>query len=151
MSFNPFNAPIFLKITPSLQKYLMTSAPHLFALLLISTINLPPVLLLILIICIAWSFIYFLRLYCFQSSQNSVVSIQQDSVKNWRILLANDNKTKRAHLLPSSFTSSYFIILIYNLDNSTRINKNYSVLITRDSLPKESFRILKVKLNETFA
>jgi hypothetical protein len=147
MSVNPFKIPLYIEIQPSLQKYLIISTPHVLALsLLIFINNIPLLLLLFLVSTILFSFSYFLRLHCFQSLRRSVTSIQLDSVNNWSVIMATQPEVKAASLMTTSFASNHLIILIYRLDNAHFFHKNHSVIITKDSLSKEKFRILKAKL-----
>ncbi len=147
MPYNPFNAPLSLEIKPSLQKYFIISTPHIFALiLLISITKLSLLFLFILVITVLLSLVHFLRLHYFCSSDHSVISIQQDSADNWTLILAHKNEMKTVSFMPSSYVSNRLIILIYKDDNAHRFYKNHSILITKDSIPKQKFRILKTKL-----
>ena len=147
MSANSFKTPLSIDIQPSLQKYLIVSMPHIFALILLVFIkNLPLLLLVFLVSAILFSFSYFLRLHCFHSLGRSITSLQLDSMNNWIVRLTNQQEEKKASLMTSSFVSNRLIILIYKLDNTHYFYNNYSVIITKDSLSKEKFRILKAKL-----
>jgi len=147
MSFNPFNAPLSLKIKPSIQKWLIILVPHLLAILLLSNVgDLPFLLKLALIIGILVSMVFFSRLHLFQSLKHSVLSIRQDSVKNWFVLTAGESELKAVTLMPSSFVSNHFIILNYTLQNPKYLSQKFSVLITKDSLAVDDFRVLRARL-----
>ena len=148
MSVNHFNAPLSIEIKPTLQKYLIISIPHIFALLLLIFIkNLTLLQLLTLACVVLLSFIYSLRLHCFCTLDHSVISIQQDSMNNWLLLFANENEVKLADLIPSSFASNHLIILICKTNNTNYFYSTSSVIITKDSVTEQKFRILKARLN----
>jgi len=147
MSVNHFKIPLSIDIQPSLQKCIIVFTPHFFSLLLLPFINnLTLLLLLFLVSIILFSFSYFLRLHCFHSLHRSIASIKLDSANNWSVKFASHDDMQKTSLLTSSFVSNHLIILIYNTDNKNIFYKNHSVLITKDSLSKEEFRILKAKL-----
>lgn len=148
MSFNPYNAPLLIKIEPSLHKWLIICVPHLLAMLLISNVgDLSFFLRLILLMGITVSVTYFLRLHIFLTLKSSVLSISQDSVNNWFVHTTGESELKSVTLMPTSFLSNYLIILNYKLDNSKYLSQKYSVLITKDSQSSKDFRILRARLN----
>ena len=147
MSFNPFSAPLSLKIKPSFQKWLMITIPHIFALFVIGFVgDLSLIVKLVLLIVIIISLIFFSRKHLFQSSKYAVLSIRQDSAKNWFILARGKDELKAVDLMSSSFVSNYFIILNYKPKYSNYLSNKYSVLITKDSLSTDNFRQLKARL-----
>ena len=145
MSSNPFNAPLALKIKPSLQKWLIVLVPHLLVLVVVlklDVFNLAVRLLLVSLILISGC--YYLRLHLQQSLNRSVSSIYQDSAKNWFI------KTPKAEKLAvtpstSSFLSRVLILMNFRDEN----NKNYTVIITPDSLSRAQFRRLYVRIKSS--
>jgi len=147
MEINNFNTPLSLEIKSSFHKYLIIIAPHVFAIsLLIFIISLPLLTTLVLIATVVFSLTYFLQLHCLNALNHSIITIKQDSLNNWMILFTNESEMKAAHLMASSFTSNHFIILIYKIDNAYYFQKKACVIITKDSLPKQKFRLLKSKL-----
>ena len=148
MSSNPYNAPLLIKIEPSLHKWLIICVPHLLAMLLISNVgDLSFFLRLTLIMGITVSVTYFLRLHIFLTLKSSVLSIRQDSVNNWFVHTTGESEPKSVTLMPTSFLSNYLIILNYKLDDSKYLSQKYSVLITKDSQSSKDFRILRARLN----
>lgn len=148
MPLNPLNAPFSIEIKPSLQKYLIVTTPHVLALVLLIFISeLPLLIMLSLISSVMFSFSYYLQLHCLSALNRSVISIKQDSINNWMLLLADESEITTAILMHSSFASNHLIILTYKIDNNKLYTNNYTVLITKDSLSKQNFRILKAKLN----
>ena len=148
---NPFKVAIFVDILPSLQKYLIVSIPHFFAVfLLISVIKLPVFMLILLLITTLVSFFYYLQLHCLHSLRQSIVFVQLDSMNQWHIRFANQSEMTMADLQASSFISNYLIILSFRTHGGINsFYKNYSVLITKDSLSSQKFRILKTKIRYT--
>jgi len=148
MPVNPFNAPLSIEIKPSLQKYIIVTIPHVLALIFLVFIkNLALLQILFLVSTVLFSFIYFLRLHCLGSLEHSVISIQQDSVRNWMLLFPYKSEMKKVKLMHTSFISNHLIILIYKPDSARYFYKKYTILITRDSVSKKEFRILKAKIN----
>lgn len=67
--------------------------------------------------------------------------IYQDSAKNW-FISSHDSKRIEVQLLDSSFVSQFLMVI-----NFIDLNKHeYPILITPDSLPKDDYRLLIVKL-----
>ena len=142
MSENPFSKPFILDINSSPLKWALVICPHLLSLVVIFAVGVfPPELKIILSITVTLSLYYFLRLHIFRSLKNSVLSIQQDSNQNWFIKASKQDKTP-ALLLNSSFISNAFIILNYKDMSSNQ----FSALLTPDSLSKDQFRHLKVRI-----
>jgi hypothetical protein len=142
MPDNNFTKALTLNIRNSAQKWMIVIIPHFMSLLLLSMMNSLPILLRIsLSALVLISFYYYLRLYTFKSSKKSVLSIQQDSSNNWVIVTTGDQQHS-VKLMPSSFFSNILIVLNYMDINK----KHYSVIITQDSLSKDEFRQLKVRL-----
>jgi len=146
MPVNPIISPLKLAIKPSMQKWLILVIPHFMGiLLLLSVASFPLWLKAILIIFIILSFIYYLRLHLTQSAKNAVLSIQQDSAKNWFITLnskSGETEPKSVELLPSSFISKALIVLNYRDDQRS----NYGVLLTPDSNSINEFRHLTIRI-----
>ena len=137
-----FNKPFVLAINPSLQKCLLIIIPHCLALILV--ISLPIYSMLVtylLFVLIVNSLAYFSFRYVALSLNQSVVSISQDFEKNW-FLSTTQSKRIEVELLGSSFVSKFMIIINY-----IGINKKmYTTIIMPDSLPKDEYRRLFVRL-----
>lgn len=150
MPLNPFIKPLFLTIRPSLQKWLIIVVPHLLVILFIINIEIFPLWSkLILAMLITVSFAYYFQSHLALKLNKSVVSIQQDSVKNWFIILSssdNNSKPKSVSLLPSSFISNVFIVLNFKDNNES----HYSVIIMPDSISSNNFKYLYIKLKSTY-
>ena len=150
MSLNPLIKTFYLTIRPSLRVWLLIVIPHLLAILLIVSFGVFPLWSkVVLIITIAVSFTYYYRSYFTLKLNNSIVSIEQDSVKNWFIVLyggGNNEDPRSVHLLPSSFISNVFIVLNFQ-DNS---GLNYSTIIISDSISSRDFKYLYKKLKLTY-
>jgi len=150
MSLNPYIKPFSLKIEASLQKWLIIIIPHLLGILLTISVDTFPVWLkFILGIFIFISFIYFVLYHITLNQKKSVFSIQQDSVRNWLILLSDNTKNNEpidVQLLPSSFISRYLIVLNFQ-DNK---GSYYSVIILPDSISSINFKYLYIRLKTTY-
>ncbi len=149
MSINPIISPLNIAIKQSMQKWLILVIPHLMAIILsLAVTSFPLWLKVSLFILTVLSFIYYSRLHLFQNSDKSVLSIQQDSAKNWFVTLNKKHgeaEPKSVKLLPSSFISKSLIILNYRDDQRS----NYRVLITPDSYSTNEFRHLSIRIKLT--
>lgn len=146
MPKNPIISPLKLTVKPSLQKWLVLTIPHAVGIIIIlSVVTFPLWLKASLTLLIIVSFIYYLRLHLSQNTKKSVLSIHQDSAKNWFITLnsnSGETEPKSVELLSSSFISKALIILNYRDDQRS----NYSVLITPDSNSSNKFRHLTIRI-----
>lgn len=146
MSLNPFNTPLALKISPSRQKAILILTPHCFALILAISLDTFHTAASIginiaLIFLISLSARYYINLHYRQSLKKSITMIYQDSAKNW-FISSHDSKRIEVQLLDSSFVSQFLMVI-----NFIDLNKHeYPILITPDSLPKDDYRLLIVKL-----
>lgn len=147
MSANSFNTPLFLAIKPSIQKSWVVLAPHALALVLVASVSVFSLLIKFIIIAlILISAITFYRLHLKQNLKKSVISIQQDSAKNWFLTTydkGQDNNVKSVILLPSSFISKMLIVLNYRDDSGSY----YSVMLTPNCISSNEFRRLRVRVN----
>ena len=136
------NRNLSISIHVSLQKWLLVLVPHFISFIVaFSLVHVSILLSIVLILTIAYSTYYFLRLHIWLGSNKSVKSIYQDSRNNWYLITVT-NDEKSVCLMPESFNSNYLITLNY-----VDINKiKYAVIVTPDSVPKELFRQLKVNL-----
>jgi len=150
MSLNPFIKPLSLIIRSSYQKRLLIFVPHLLGLLLIASIDVFPLWLkLILGLLITASFLYYFQYHITLKLKNSVISIEQDSAKNWFVTLSKntqDNEQKSVNLLSSSFISKLFIVLNFQDNNGSY----YSVIILPDSISSIDFKYLYIRLKTTY-
>jgi len=146
MLINPIISPLKLTVKPSLQKWLILSIPHAVGIIIILSVVTSPLWLKIsLTLLVILSFIYYLRLHLSQNTKKSVLSLQQDSAKNWFLTLysnSGETEPKSVELLSSSFISKALIILNYRDDQRS----NYSVLITPDSNSSNEFRHLTIRI-----
>ncbi len=135
---------ISLKPRVSVQKWLLVLLPHFVSFILILSlihVQMPAFVLIFLLLLIVFSCFYYLRLHIWLSAKNSVKLIFQDTKNQW-FLVNSAGEEKSVCLLPDSFYSNYLLIL-----NFVDIYENkYSVIITPDSVPRDSYRQLKVSL-----
>ena len=146
MSLNPFNAPLTLSIKPSFQKYALIFIPHvvaLLAILFLDVFNAKMRIVLAILICISAAYYYLLHIW--QAFKKSVFTIDQDSEKQWFITTPGSKIKKQVQLLHSSFLGQALMVINF-IDYEKRV---YTVLITKDSLPKATYRHLFVKLKLT--
>ena len=137
-----FDKPFVLAINSSLQKNLLIIIPHVLALILVISIPVISMLMTyLLIVLIVNSLAYFSFRYIALSLNQSVVSIAQDSEKNWFLATADNNRVD-VELLDSSFASKLMIILNYMGIN----NKKYTTVIMPDSVSPDEYRRLLVRL-----
>jgi len=147
MSFNPYDAPLSLNVKPSLQKWLIIFIPHVFVILLIFSFKeFNPILKVVLVVGVIVSLSYYYRLHLSQFSIKSVTQVQHTLVKTWLVSTTKNRDLIKFELLPSSFVSNYLIILNFNVNNTAGFIPSHTVLFTKDSLSKDEFRILKVRL-----
>lgn len=149
MSFNPLNVALNQPIKPSLQKSLLIIVPHLIGIIIVLSFTVFSLWLkLQFIVIVLASGFYYTRLHLLQKSKKSVISIQQDSAKNWFISThdkGHEVPPKSVILSASSFGNKYLIVLNYR-----DINKSYySAIITPDSISNNDFRRLQVRLSLT--
>jgi hypothetical protein len=98
-------------------------------------------------ILILASFVYYYKLHVLKSSSSSIqlathsFGITQYN-KDWSIRLAHHKKDIEVKLLPTSFVSTWIIILNFKDLNY----QQYSLLIFHDGIDKNIYRQLKVRL-----
>ncbi len=152
---NSFKSPKTFLIKTSLQKVLLIAIPHLVAFLMMffAYKNMPIGLALLVFLLIIVSMSYYFELHLLRTRKRSVVEIRQDSVNNWFILCNSygnsQNDYVSANLLGTSFVSQYLIVINFVAQPNESHQKNkqqYTVLVTPDSLTKDEFRQLKVRL-----
>lgn len=137
-----FDKPFALTIKSSLQKNSLIIIPHVLALVLVISIPVISMLMTyLLIVLIVNSLAYFSFRYIALSLNQSVVSIAQDSEKNWFLATADNNRID-VELLDSSFASKLMIIINYMGIN----NKKYTTVIMPDSVSPDEYRRLLVRL-----
>lgn len=147
MSFNRYDAPFTLNIRPALLKWLIVLVPHLLVLVLILFVDeFNLTLKVVLIFCLLLSVIYYFCLHISQSLAKSVILVQQDQSRNWFISTRGGHQLFTVELLPSSFVSRYLIILNFKNTKSRLFFPTYSVLLTKDSLTADGYRMMKVRL-----
>ncbi len=151
MSSSPFNTPFVLNIKPSFQKWLFLIIPHAlvgFVILLAPPLDYTEKG--VAIALVVASFVYYYRLHIRTDLNKSVKAVRLDSAKNWGVKLQFFKKSQdytNVILLGSSFYSNFLIILNFSdLSQNSVVKATYSVLITPDSLSKDEFRRLKVRL-----
>ncbi|MGB1311003.1 MAG: protein YgfX [Leucothrix sp.] len=145
---SPFSAPLRLQIPSSLTTLLMILVPLCFiagVVLWYTPIHWGFLLAVVLVdIAVAY---YFVRLHYWQNVKLSVLEINQDAQGQWSILT---NTTKDdwqlVTLLPTSFISTFLIVL-----NFQSKKRRYSVILPADSLDKDTFRRLRVRIKVAFS
>lgn len=143
MSANKFIQPFSFKIKQSKNKLLLLLLPHLFIAMVLCLLfgfkYLQISYLLIALIVILASLVYFVRLHLTLSSSKSVYAVQRKINDSWSLIFKNKIK-ENVFISDFSFASNSLIILNF-IDQS---KNNYYVLITLDSVAEEVFRRLKV-------
>ena len=143
MFSNQFNQSITINVKSSLIKQLLIWFPHAISttilILFLKLQHLNITYFLLLIICIVISLVYFIRLHLLFSANKSIHTIQKSTNDIWKVTFKNGVE-KNVSLMNTSFVSSLFIIL--NFNDST--SKQYSALISSDSVNHDEFRRLKV-------
>jgi len=95
---------------------------------------------------------YYLKLHYWQSCQKSVTEFNQDEEGQWSVLCPNLPRQKSqsdwvlVKLLGNSFLSTWLLVLNFKGEG-----KRFSVLLPADSLDKDTFRRLRVRLRVTSA
>ena len=143
MSAYKFIQPFSFKIKQSKNKLLLLLLPHLFIAMVLCLLfgfkYLQISYLLIALIVILASLVYFVRLHLTLSSSKSVYAVQRKINDSWSLIFKNKIK-ENVFISDFSFASNSLIILNF-IDQS---KNNYYVLITLDSVAEEVFRRLKV-------
>lgn len=139
---NNFTKPLSLSLKSSASLAFIITVLHLLvASIILMSNSLPLSILLFLIILIFASYFYYYQRYVSLSLKKSIIKIQINADGDWS-LVNSKNKIIKATIHPSSFTSSYLLILIFH---SIEINK-HTVLITKSMINNNDFRWLKVRL-----
>lgn len=145
MSANPFTCALSLTVKLTLQKRLLVIIPHFLAIVLVLfTASVPNYLGLLVTLLVLISGFYYYRLHIVKDLMNSVITLNQDSMKNWSVE-TKDNRNKQVSLLKTSFVSNIFMVLNYADIN----NINYTVVFTPDSLSVGDYRHLVARLRMT--
>lgn len=145
MSENSYSRAFSLIVEPTLQKRLLIIIPHYLAIALVLFADqVPNYLCLLITLLVLISGFYYYRLHITKKSKNSVVTLNQDSMKNW-FIVTKDKRNIQVSLLKSSFVSNAFVVLNYADINLT----NYTVVFTRDSLSISDYRHLIVRSRMT--
>jgi len=145
MSENSYSRAFSLIVEPTLQKRLLIIIPHYLAIALVLFADqVPNYLCLLITLLVLISGFYYYRLHITKKSKNSVVTLNQDSMKNW-FVVTKDKRNIQVSLLKSSFVSNAFVVLNYADINLT----NYTVVFTRDSLSISDYRHLIVRSRMT--
>lgn len=145
MASNRFNKAFTINIKASLEKYLLIIIPHLLVAIVLMIFfdvkeqNL--IYLIIILLCISISLLYFSRLHILFQSEKSIYEIHKNTSGHWKLKLKN-GLTKDVTILTSSFVSNLLILIIFKDQSS----KDYTALVTPDSVSTNEFRRLKVHL-----
>ena len=145
MSLNHFNQTLSINVRSSLAKKILIFFPHIIICFLLFIFlemkGTSFIYFLLSVACIFLSVFYFVRLHLTQNIEKSVRLISYCAQGGFDIILKNDVRVK-VKILSASFSSNFLIIL--NFEND--LDKQYTALITPDSVSKEEFRKLKVLL-----
>ncbi len=137
------NKTLHIKLQSSLLKRLFIVVPHLIVILIIFAClfwtDTKSIYLFVSVILITFSFIYFFKLHIKKDLKNSVLCISKNTNDDW-YLDSKEIKNQKVFISGSSFASELLIIL--NLVDQT--NKQFSAIVTRDSIEIAQFRKLKV-------
>jgi len=140
---NQLKQSFTIKIKASLSKQLLIVLPHVIVTAILFIFldfkGLTKIYYLMSLICISISLIYFVRLYLTFSAKKSIYTVNKDSNNNWSLTTRNSEKTN-VSILATSFSSN--LLIIFNFQDESE--KQYTALITPDSLTQDEFRKLKV-------
>jgi len=137
------NVPLTVPVKASFLKFLLISVPHFSAIIfVIFFVSLPWFGLLIITILILFSFFYYARLNLWQKLNNCVISIHQDTARNWAVITANNKDKISVELQANSFISPFLVILNFK----DLKHKSYNVIFMPDSLSAHDFRRLRVRI-----
>ena len=90
---------------------------------------------------------YFTRLHYWQSLKSSILEINQDKQGQWSIMRnAKENDWQFVELLPTSFVSTFLIVLNFQAEN-----RRYNVIFPAGSLDENTFRRLRVRIKVAFS
>lgn len=135
-----------IKIQTSVLMNLIIMLPHAVIFIIVAfcvvIMNIHWSFLFIATLAICVSVIYFFNLHIKKSLKNSVYSLFKDQRDQWSIRL-KEPKSYKISVLGTSFSSEFFIIL--NLIDESK--RKYTAIITKDSVPDEQYRKLKVYIN----
>lgn len=145
---SPFSEPLRLDVPPSYITLLMIIVPLLFIAVVVLWFT-----------AIHWGFLlyvaiadigivyYFARLHYWQSLKSSILEINQDAQGQWSVLTnAKENDWQLVALLPTSFVSTFLIVLNYQGEK-----RRYSVILPAGSLDEDTFRRLRVRVKVAFS
>lgn len=143
MSSNQLKQAFSIKFKSSLTKQLLIVLSHVIVIaiffIFIDIKGLTAIYFLMSILCIAISLIYFVRLHLTLKSNKSVFTMHKDSNDSWSLTL-RENEKVNVSISATSFSSNLLIILNFK----DEFEKQYTSLITPDSVTHDEFRKLKV-------
>ena len=144
VSISSFNQPFSIELKPSRAKLSLIVLIHLaigIVLLVAMTLsNFNGFIFAVSLFCIVISCVYSICLHIKLNLKKSILAINDDLNKDWKITL-KDNHFKNVTLSPASFISNYIILLNFRdiLEKS-----DYTSVITPYCVSKDDFRRLKV-------
>jgi len=144
---SPFNAPLRLDIPVAIGTLLIIVVPLLFIALVVLVFT--PIhwgFLLLVVLLVATIGFYFTRLHYWQNLKFSVLEINQDAQGQWSVRTnSKENDWHFVTLLETSFVSTFLLVL-----NFQGKRRRYSVILPADSLDKDTFRRLRVRIRVAF-
>ena len=144
---SPFTSPLRLEVPPSLISILMIIIPLFFIAVVVLVYT--PIhwgFLLAIVLADCGVVYYFLRLHYWKNLKSSILEINQDTNKQWFVLLnAKENDWQPVVLRPNSFVSTFLVVLNFQGEK-----RRHSVIFPAGSLDEDTFRRLRVRIKVAF-
>lgn len=138
--FQKSNQSLLIEPKPSVSLLILLITLHLLAALAIALSAVPVWVICLLLIAVSASLSRTIRAQG-QSSKNQIRKIIYSAEKGWSLFL-EDHDSEKAELLPST-VSTRFCLFMHFIDGK---RKQHNFMITRDSLPFDTYRKLRVVL-----
>jgi len=145
IAHSPFTSPLRFSVKATVQTALWVLLPSVFVALTVLVFTPWPWYelcgVILLIVSVA---MYVLQLHYWQSKASSVLALNQDDQQQWALQTAQG--WQLAELLPSSFVSSWLMVLNFQGEQG-----RLTVILPADSLDSDSFRRLRVRIRLAFS
>ena len=138
---SPESAPLYLELHPSRIFALVLLVIHLGAAGCLLIVPLPWPVHIVAVGAILFSFRYTLFRWALQRHDKSVTALLWDDLGEWKLFFRSGEEVVR--LEPDTLVSSWLVVLNFS---ATAAAGHYSAVILPDSLDRESFRRLRVRL-----
>jgi len=138
---SPKSAPLYLELRPSRIFALVLLVIHLGAVGCLLMVPLPWPVRVVAAGTVLFSFRYTLFRRALLRHDKSVTALLWDDLGEWKLFFSSGEEAAR--LEPDTFVSSWLVVLNFSAASATG---RHSVVIFPDSLDRESFRRLRVRL-----